>query len=262
MCRTVEPRPLIHSIKCDYLKIKDAFCTSPETPPLDALKYRCYDLIHVAFADEPQISYHEHAIQKVETVREFADILFFRLSRWISFDFLDEVIGYFQPGLTDMKEQLAQYKEKLKVVLTQKLEKISELQQQEQEDTSDCLELTEIVAKYRLDADGLKVQDLVTERDFLAQRLGIPGYLLQVLSWRPGSIVIVFLVLRELQPVVEPALRRNDVRADLTSHGVEDIYLRIHSKFVSLLCGVVYHACMESPAAAGCHTCAVSMKCH
>ena len=246
MCRTVEPRPLIHSIKRDYLKIKDAFCTSPERPSLDALKYCCYDLIHVAFADESQISYHEHAILQVETVREFADILFFRLSRWISFDFLDEVIGHFQP-LTDMKEQLAQYKEKLKVVLMEKLEKISELQQQEQEDTSDGLELTEIVAKYRLDADGLKVQDLVTERDFLAQRLGIPGYLLQVLSWRPGSIVIVFLVLRELQPVVEPALRRNDVRADLTSHGVEDIYLHRHSpdssKLVSLLCGVVSYAC-------------------
>ena len=246
MCRTVEPRRLIHPIMRDYLKIKDAFCTSPERPSLDALKYRCYDLIRVAFADEPQISY-EHEIRRVETVREFADILFFSLSQWISFDFLDEVIGYFQPGLSDMKEQLAQYKEKLKVVLTQKLEKISKMQQQEQEDTSDGLKFTEIVAKYRLDADGLKVQDLITERDFLAQRLGIPGYLLQVLSWRPGSIVIVFLVLRELQPVVEPALRRNDVRANLTRHGVEDIYLRRHSpdssKLVSLLCGVVSYAC-------------------
>ena len=247
MCRTVEPRRLIHPIKHDYLKLKDAFCTSPETPPLDALKYRCYDLIHVAFADEPQISYHEHAIQKVETVRQFANILFFRLSQWISFDFLDEVVEHFQPGLTDMKWQLAQYKEKLKVVLTQKLQKISELQQQQQEETSDGLQFTEIVAKYGLDADGLKVQDLITERDFLAQRLGIPGYLLQVLSWRPGSIVIVFLVLRELQPVVEPALRRNDVRTNLTSHGVEDIYLRRHSpdssKLVSLLCGVASNAC-------------------
>ena len=41
----------------------------------------------------------------------------------------------------------------------------------------------ELIVKYRLDADGLKVKDLITARDFLAQRLGIPEHLLQVLSW-------------------------------------------------------------------------------
>ena len=43
--------------------------------------------------------------------------------------------------------------------------------------------MAELTVKYRLDADGLTVKDLVTERDFLAQRLGIPEHLLQVLSW-------------------------------------------------------------------------------
>ena len=41
----------------------------------------------------------------------------------------------------------------------------------------------ELIVKYRLDADGLKVKDLIEARDFLVQRLGIPEHLLQVLSW-------------------------------------------------------------------------------
>ena len=41
----------------------------------------------------------------------------------------------------------------------------------------------ELIVKYQLDADGLKVKDLIAARDFLAQRLGIPEHLLQVLSW-------------------------------------------------------------------------------
>ena len=212
---------------------------------MDALKIYCYDLIHVAFADEPQISFHGDAIRSAKTIQDFAHILFFSLSQWISFDFLEEVIGKFQPELTDVKEQLVRYKEKLKEILIQKLKQISESQQQVQEDTSDDLALTEIVAKYRLDADGLKVQDLVRERDFLAERLRIPSYLLQVLSWQPGSIVIVFLILRELQPLVEQALHRSDVCAILTSHGVEDIHLRQHlpAVLVSVLCGIASYAC-------------------
>ena len=41
----------------------------------------------------------------------------------------------------------------------------------------------ELIVKYQLDADGLKVKDLIAARDFLAQRLGIPEHFLQVLSW-------------------------------------------------------------------------------
>ena len=224
----VVPCPLIHSIKDDYLKVKDVFCGSPGMPSLDALKDRCEDLLHVAFSDGPQISYQESTIRKAETVRELARILFFNLSRWISFDFLDKVIEYFQPQLKDVKDQLTQYKEKLREILMEKLKEIGELQQKqekEEEEETSGLELMEIVAKYRLDADGLKVQDLITERDFMAQRLGIPEYLLQVLSWRQGSVIIVFLLLQEFQPLVEVALCRSNVCAGLSSHGVEAIYL-------------------------------------
>ena len=47
--------------------------------------------------------------------------------------------------------------------------------------------MAELVVKYRLNADGLLVNDLIAERDFLAQRLGIPEHLLQVLSWGDGT---------------------------------------------------------------------------
>ena len=88
--------------------------------------------------------------------------------------------------------------------------------------------MAEFVVKYRLDADGLLVKDLIAERDFLAQRLHIPEHLLQVLSWEDGSIVITYLMLRDLLPLAELALCREDVRAELTQHGVEEVYLSSH----------------------------------
>ena len=88
--------------------------------------------------------------------------------------------------------------------------------------------MAELAVKYRLDADGLLWQDLVTERDFLAQRLGIPEHLLQVLSWGRGSIVITYRIVRDMLPLAELALCREAVRAELIQHGVRDIYLDSH----------------------------------
>ena len=88
--------------------------------------------------------------------------------------------------------------------------------------------MAELVVKYRLDADGLYVKDLIAERDFLAQRLGIPEHLLQVLSWGDGSLVIIYCILQDLLPLGELALCREDVRAELTRHGVEAVYLNSH----------------------------------
>ena len=87
------------------------------------------------------------------------------------------------------------------------------------------LSLAELIVKYRLDADGLLLKDLVAERDFLAQRLGIPEHLLPVLSWEAGSIVITFWILRDVLPLAELALCRKNVRADLIEHSVVDVYL-------------------------------------
>ena len=88
--------------------------------------------------------------------------------------------------------------------------------------------MAELVVKYELDADGLLLKDLVAERNFLAQRLGIPRHLLKVLSWSRSSIVITYWILRDLLPIVELALCRENVRAELTQHGVVDVYLDSH----------------------------------
>ena len=88
--------------------------------------------------------------------------------------------------------------------------------------------MAEFVVKYRLNADGLLVKDLIAEKDFLAQRLIIPEHLLQVLSWEDGSIVITYLLLRDLLPLAELALCRESVRAELIQHGVEEVYLDSH----------------------------------
>ena len=88
--------------------------------------------------------------------------------------------------------------------------------------------MAELVVKYKLDADGLLLKDLVAERNFLAQRLSIPEHLLKVLSWSRSSIVITYWILRDLLPFVELALCRENVRAELTQHGVVDVYLDSH----------------------------------
>ena len=88
--------------------------------------------------------------------------------------------------------------------------------------------MAELVVKYRLDANGLRVRHLIAERDFLAERLNIPEHLLQVLSWGEGSIVVTYWIMRDLLPLAELALCREDVRAELSRHGVEEIYLGSH----------------------------------
>ena len=85
--------------------------------------------------------------------------------------------------------------------------------------------MAELKVKYRLDQDGLFVKDLITERDFLAQRLCIPPHLLQVLSWRPGSVSITYWIVRDVLPLAELALCRTIVREELITHGVEAVYL-------------------------------------
>ena len=85
--------------------------------------------------------------------------------------------------------------------------------------------MAEFAVKYGLDKDGLRVKDLIAKKDFLAQRLGIPKHLLQVLSWKGGSVVITYRILRDVLPLAELALYREDARGDLTQHDVEEVYL-------------------------------------
>ena len=62
----------------------------------------------------------------------------------------------------------------------------------------------------------------------MAQQLGVPEHLLQVLSWGQSSVVITYWMVRDLLPLAELALCREDVRAELTRHGVEEVYLGSH----------------------------------
>ena len=121
--------------------------------------------------------------------------------------------------------------------------------------------MAELTVKYRLDADGLIVKDLVAERDFLAQRLGIPEHLLQVLSWGGGSVMITYWTVRDVLPLAELALCQEDVRAELIQHGVEDVYLGSHPSehpgqvssrgMVHDLCSIVFHVILSSFNAGG-----------
>ena len=97
--------------------------------------------------------------------------------------------------------------------------------------------MAEFAVKYDLDADGLQVKDLIAKKDFLAQRLGIPSHLLQVLSWRRGSVVITYRILRDVLPLAELTLYRKDTKAELIQHGVEDVYFASHpSEQPGLVC--------------------------
>ena len=84
--------------------------------------------------------------------------------------------------------------------------------------------MAEFAVKYKLDADGLQVNDLIAQKDFLARRLSVPEHLLQVLSWERGSVVITYRIMRDVLPLAELALYREDARAELTQHGVEDVF--------------------------------------
>ena len=88
--------------------------------------------------------------------------------------------------------------------------------------------MAEFAVKYGLDTDGLKVNDLIAQKDFLAQWLGVPSHLLQVLFWRRGSVVITYRIVQDALPLAELALYREDARAELTQHGVEDVYFANH----------------------------------
>ena len=104
--------------------------------------------------------------------------------------------------------------------------------------------MAELVVKHRLDADGLLMKDLVAERDFLAQRLGVPEHLLQVLSWEEGSITITYWIVRDVLPLAELALCREDALVQLSKGGVEAIYLDCHpSEHTNPVCSNRYSIC-------------------
>ena len=113
---------------------------------------------------------------------------------------------------------------KLKPFLEERLTKIYELQQIHEEECENEEGFLKLAVHYGLDAGGLRVKDLLEERDFLADRLEIPRYLLMPLTWRRGnSITIVYWTLEELEESVTEQIRVK--KSELIAHKIEWIQL-------------------------------------
>ena len=114
------------------MEIKSTFvhvCTTQRSPTLEEVKGFCLDLLECAFQKIPRMSGHMSEIREATTMEDIMRIVCFRLSNWLSYDFLKIVIKKFQPILQSIADELACYESKLEPLLRQKLEDIKELQQ-------------------------------------------------------------------------------------------------------------------------------------
>ena len=103
------PRELIN----EYIRIKNNFretCKRGLPPSLDDLKTYCCDQIEAAFDDQPKYIKAEDDIDHCNDLEKLLRILFFRLNKWISFEFLERVVDYFKPALKPMAKEIEDYK--------------------------------------------------------------------------------------------------------------------------------------------------------
>ena len=91
---------------------KDKFHdTCKEGPPsLEDLKTCCCDQIEAAFNDRPKYTKAENDVELCKDLEKLLRILFFRLNKWISFEFLERVVDYFKPALKPMAKEIEDYK--------------------------------------------------------------------------------------------------------------------------------------------------------
>ena len=104
-------------------------CTQQQSPTLQQVKDLCLDVLEGVFRNIPHMSSHEDSLRQAETMEEIMRIVCFRMSNWISYDFLRTLIAEFQPALQNVAEKLVDYEKQLKPLLLQKLGHIAELQQ-------------------------------------------------------------------------------------------------------------------------------------
>ena len=129
---TVELLFSVPDIKAEYEEVKRMFvevCTTQGSPTLDEVKDFCIDLIEVVMVNMPGISHQKEEIKNAKTMNELAQVVCFRLSKLVSYDFFRRVIDHFQPALQSVRQRLMQYEDRLKPLLLQKLEYIAKLQQ-------------------------------------------------------------------------------------------------------------------------------------
>ena len=104
-------------------------CTAQKSPTLEEVKGVCLDLLECVFQKIPRMSGHANEIREATTMEDIMRIVCFRLSNWLSYDFLRRVIVEFQPTLQSIADKLECYENKLKPLLRQKLRDIKVLQQ-------------------------------------------------------------------------------------------------------------------------------------
>ena len=104
-------------------------CTTQRSPTLEEVKSLCIDLLECAFQKIPRMSGHMSEIREATTMEDIMRIVCFRLSNWLSYDFLKRVIAEFQPSLQSIADKLACYESRLKSLLLQKLAIIENLLQ-------------------------------------------------------------------------------------------------------------------------------------
>ena len=197
-----EPSQMIPPCVDDYIKIKYLFieiCNKKGVPELKQIKRYCSDLIQAVFRGQLKYTCLEKYLNQCSSIEEIANILFFELSKWMSFVFLDKVIEFFLPDLREVQIRLRDYKAQLRPVLEEKLVKVKELKSSHPRKCKSQKGLLKLVAKYNLNKDGICVKDLITERHFLAEKLSVPDHLLQVISWSSGSLCIIYFTLEELE---------------------------------------------------------------
>ena len=129
---TTDATPIIPEIKGDYMEIKRTLvrvCTTETSPTLKEVKDLCLDLLECAFKNIPLMSGYTSKIWEATTMEDIMHIVCFRLSNWLSYNFLKRIIAEFQPSLQSITDKLACYEDKLTPLLRQKLGDIKELQQ-------------------------------------------------------------------------------------------------------------------------------------
>ena len=226
--------PLFSGFVQEYVGIKDIFvraCRSSHGPKLKRITRYCSDIIQAGFLGKRKYSRLEDDLDRCSSVERCARILFFKLSKWINFEFLSVVVEYFRSSLREVNSRLHSYKQKLKIVLEMKLKEVEVLRSSFPLECKSPEGMLKLVAKYRLDSDDITVKILIEEKDFLSKRLLIPQDLLQVISWGPGSLFVVFFTLEEFK---EHLIKQIKIaQSDLRLHSID--YIAIGDDLTNLL---------------------------
>ena len=211
-----------HEMMLQYGKIKKRFhevCSTKGEPTLAEIKSACYDIIQMGFRRHSRLS---DRIDDPNTPLEAVlRIIFFVISKWISYDFLQCVVDLLGSPLKEIKDALREYSRELCPVLKAKLKDVKLLRSQHENECQTPDGLIRVAARYHLNSDGISVRKLIEARDFLADKLKIPKKLLVPITYEEGSITMIFWTLAELEESILEEVRRSE--KDLKDVGIDCI---------------------------------------